>query len=96
MQQPTRVTFPYARTITVPRGSYDREIDCEGTYSVNIGGDETDWQIETCNQRLTEYEFDALADRIVDQIGEDIAEWRADQVDGDYDAARDAALEAVS
>ena len=73
--------FKYDLTLTIFDGRYDREIDCEGEYSVNIGGAPTDWRIETCNHELNEWDWSGLEEAIADQIDGDIADWLADQDD---------------
>ena len=69
-----RHTFPYDLTLTFSNGRYDREVDVTGTYSVNVGGDPADWQIETCSADLDRDEMSALEDAIAGQIEADVAD----------------------
>lgn len=70
-----RVTFDYAIDLPIFDGRYDREIYCEGTYSVNLNGTDTDWRIETCNQRLSQWDWSSLEDGIAELIEGDLADW---------------------
>lgn len=74
-KQEHRVTFDYAIDLPIFDGRCDREILCEGTYSVNLNGSDTDWRIETCDKRLNQWDWYSLEDAVAELIASDLADW---------------------